>query len=257
MRKIIIPAVLGALLALSGCSGGSPEAVPTVTVTETVTAVPSESSESADNNILHYDQLQADAERWSKYKLKYAASHNRQVLFRDYEIAKYVVARKLEAGFFGQPRRYNEYKVDYKPGMFGWGGVNFNAIGGGNMNKPSAYAWVWFRKDGSIDYSRGVTSMSIDAGPKYKGVMIFDQLDVFDPTPAQKKLKYQVALDQFGSRRGDIRDTCVSPSSICLEDGDGFNYTGDLNEMTQLDEDAIKELNRSMTALFGPNWRTM
>lgn len=255
MSKLIIASMLGVLLALSGCSGGSPETVPTVTVTETVTASPNPIE--AKSTAVDYEQLEKDAKFESGYKLKYAATHNRQVLFRDYEIAKYVVARKLEAGFFGQPRRYNEYKVDYKPGMFGWGGINFNAIGGGNMNKPSAYAWVWFRKDGSIDYSRGVTSMSIDAGPKYKGVMISDQLDVINPTSAQKKLKYQVALDQFGARRGNVRDTCVSPSSICLEDGGGFNYTGDLNEMTQLDQDAIKELNRSMTALFGPNWRTM
>lgn len=125
------------------------------------------------------------------------------------------------------------------------------------MNKPAAYAWVWFRKDGSIDYSRGITSMSVDAGPKHKGVMIFDQLDVIDPTPAQKKLKYQVALDQFGLRRGDVRDTCVGASSLCLEDSEGLNPTGDLNEMTRLDEDAIRELNRSMTALFGSSWRTM
>lgn len=119
MRKIIIPAVFGTLLVLSGCSGGQPEVSPTVTVTEIVTVAPS--PDYTDTAIPHFDQLEADAAFESKYKLKYAASHNRQVLFRDYEIAKFVVARKLEAGFFGQARRYNEYKTDWKPGMFGWG----------------------------------------------------------------------------------------------------------------------------------------
>lgn len=255
MNKFATAALASILVVLTGCTGGSPVASPTPTETVTVTVTPTPSGPKSATP--DYVQLDKDGKFWSKYKLKYAASHNRLVLFQDYEVAKFIVARQLEAGFFGKPQRYNSDKVTWKPGMFGWGGITVNTKGGGDKSKPAAYAWVWFRDDGSIDYSRGVTSMLVDAGPKYKRVMIFDQLDIISPTPAQKKLKYQVALDQFGDRFGNVRITCVDGSSICMDDGDGMNYTGVSNEMTQLDEDAIKELNRSMTALFGSNWRTM
>lgn len=261
MNKFATAALASILVMLTGCTAGSPLSSPTATETVTVTAEPSPMSDDEyDRLVAKMDKdeaLRKNAKINSKYKLQYAASHNRQVLFRDYEIAKFIMARKLEAGYFGKPQRYNSDKITWKPGMFGWGGITVNTYKGGDKSKPAAYAWVWFRRDGSVDYSRGVTSMLIDAGPKHKRVMIFDQLDVISPTTEQKKLKYQVALDQFGDNFGNARITCVDDSGQCERGVKGINYTGDPSEMIALDEAAIKELDRNMTALFGPAWRTM
>lgn len=239
---------------LTGCSGTS---APTKTVTVTkrlasqqASAMPSPTSTSPLD--IEMDKLD------EKGKVEYAKSANRAVIFSDYNIAKVVVARALQNGKFGIPHRYNDMKTQWLPGQTGWGGIELNGNGGDNMNKPGLYASVWLNHDGSINFKKGVTGMSVDAGPNDKGVLIFDSMYGAYP----EALPYDVSLDQSGASRGKLWISCIDdqePYDYCKSKvgNSTFRLTPDSTDMANLDMAARSVLDLNMRKLFGANWRAL
>lgn len=245
-------AALAAVISLAACSNGSSTAapVPTETVTRTVTSKPSDKPS---------PELETISKEEVKYhnqsKLEWARSQNRHVLYRDYETAKFVVARALENGLLGEPERYVEVK--WRPGMTGWGSIGVNNRWEPDMSKPTAFAHVWFRADGSIDYARGIKGIRIDAGPLARGVIMYDTMTGY-LGPMKDAPPYGAAVDKFGAKRGSgsVWMQCIAPAVIGCG-GSEMKETITVSELIQLDETAITALGRSMTQLFGPEWRQM
>lgn len=233
----------------TGCSGDASTTTPaptaTVTVTETVTpdADPKTEPDPIPKQTIKFN---------NKLKLEWARSHNRKVMYQDYETAKFVVAHALENGQLGKPERYIETK--WRPGQVGWGVIGVNNKWEPDMTKPTAFASVWFRADGSVDYSRGVTGMRIDAGPTTRGVIMYD---VMNAAMSKHPPSYGVAIDQFGDKRGNVWSECIDNSGFCERQARGMRLTVTVDDLIMLDSAATTALNRSMAQLFGRDWRNM
>lgn len=235
---------------ITACSSGHAAVAPvTKTTTVTVTASPSESSPVNASATL--------AKINEKGKAAYAKSANRAVIYQDYNIAKIIVARALEQGKFGTPYRYNSMKTKWLTGQVGWGGIDVNMDGVQVMSKAGLLALVYFNADGSINFSKGVQAISVDAGPQYKGVLIFDTMMPSGPTA----LPYDVSLDQSDTKRGKLWVSCIQDQGFdddyCLNPNSSFRNTSDAQSLAELDMAGKDALDASMAKLFGADWRSI
>lgn len=232
-----------AMLGLTGCSGEKtqPQATTPITVgiPASMTATPSTSTST----------MSDDERKWHEPYLKaWGTSPQRKALFHDADIAKFIVAKALETGKFGTPDRYNNWKADWVKGQVGWGGIAVNAGGKATQDKPGAYAWVYFRADGSIDYSKGVKGFSIDMGSEFQGVQIEDE-------SFTKGIPYDVLLDKSAASNTPTYTTCFEHCKPREEGGD-FITALNSQELAGMETSAIKALGANMVRAFGSNWRS-
>lgn len=242
--KFILLVVAAALSVFTGCSTGTyPMPQSTVTATVTVTAPAPEPSETTPEKLSNKEVDKT----FRSSRIKWANDPNRAVLFKDYGKAAVLVAHALADGKFGRVEKYNEQKTDLMPGQVGWGGIAVNSGGDATPDKAGAFAWVYYRANSSIDWSKGVKDFAIDMGPKYYGLM-YSTEDIFD-----RKVKHWVSLDVKRDSVTQSYNTCFR---TCLEkDDDNFIHTRDLYLLAQVETNAAKALDANMTALYGPNWR--
>lgn len=231
-----------ATLILTACSG-TPQPTATVTVPgPTVTVMASESETpptSAEN-----DQV---SKTFRASRIKWANDPNRAVLFRDYPKAATLVARALAYGKFGSVEKYNEWKTELMPGQTGWGGIAANSGGDATADKPGAFAWVYYRADGSIDWSKGVRDFGIDMGPTQYGLDYFRR-DIFD-----NRFKHSISLDIKTDSKAKFYSTCFT---ICVDDPEYSVATRDISQLVEVETSAAKALDANLTALYGPKWRS-
>lgn len=194
-------------------------------------------------------EVSEDVVQWDKQRedqqfgLEYLQSSNRQLMYENIAPQAAVrIAQALENGELGEVYRYDEWKQDKAEGYTGWGGIA--TVKG---NQPEAYAWVFYNPDGSIDYTKGVTGFSI--------------------TP---KGGHEVQIEQNGENdakwNGYLRSTEVPLTHVITTsylghteqpqvEGSPFIYPLNLNELQELDSQAIQRLEANMAAVFGPDWR--
>jgi hypothetical protein len=245
-RIITAPVAAAVALALGACGSGSTQATPTVTVTHAVTRTVTQTVYPTAEAVLTYALDPHDQE----LRLQWANDPNRAVLFRDYGKAGTLVARALADGKFGPVIKYNEWGSDLVPGQTGWGGIAANTGGSADPGRPSAFAWVYFRADGSIDWSKEVDDFSIDMGPSYIGLQHFLRELGDDDTP------HRLSVDALPDR-SDL--TIYVP---CFTDCRGRSTAG-LVEVSNpvmlvaVETDAAKTLDANMTAMFGAGWRSL
>lgn len=225
--------------ALSGSDDSSTPASPPAAITqvesieEPVEVLPLEERE----------RREAELKEWQ-------ASKVREALFAQTKLAAQRVARALESGELGSPRRYNEWKTDWMPGQEGWGGIALNSGSEADSNSPSFYAWVYFKPDGKIDHSRGVGGFHVDPGPKHPGVQIEGLLDEGDK-------RYHVFLDKLpADEDGPSYVTCFEHCEFGLGGSDNrFITTWSRHELAVMETTAVQTLQANMRHVFGPNWK--
>jgi len=212
-------------LVASPASATSPDSITTV---EQDTTYPMPNVPTRPVSSIHSEEREA---------LRYMRSPERVAMFEsDFKKAGVLIAKGLDAGKFAPVTyRYDDWKKDRRRGYTGWGGIS--------TPDNSAYAWVYWLRNGGISYTKmGVTGFSISYGTTHLQI---EQLDNGDGP-------YRVYFNEGGDT------TRISSVYFGGAGGaDGFVYTQDLTELQELDEDAVAALNTLMIRNFGVNWRQL
>jgi hypothetical protein len=157
-----------------------------------------------------------------------------------------LIAKALVAGRFGPVDRYDADKKPLQPGYVGDGGI---------MAKDrTAFAWVYWKADGSIDYTKPITQISIrndNAVPATEVSMFGPQGDPATDTDSS----YWKVYKAIGTRT-EVTATLniISPAPSSTKENSKFYYPYSLRELRDLDDQGFDQLEANMTSLFGPNW---
>jgi hypothetical protein len=246
-RKItalaIIVGAVALAVALTGCAsdGEHLASVPAPTVTITVTAtpepvVPTTTATEDSGTLVSLDPGTVatslaylnSSERSAAYDAVFARATNR-------------IASALLSGELGETYSYNDYKVDKPAGYSGWGGISTVHSRADGIDVA---AWVYWKADGSVDFSQGVKSLVIDAGFQYKWVHIESEAH------AEWAL-WNPVLSKLNGSKLPLQIINISGWKGPLA---SYETLSDVDAIKQLDAATLDALNVNMVALFGADW---
>lgn len=250
IRRVIVlaAATLALSPALTACTGsnGYPVVTKTMTVTKTVTAAPAPKPAQSPTHSASTDSL-ADQEQTGKQVLAYLTSKERATEFkRIAPKAGIKIAQALQAGKFGKVFRYDGNKVALQPHETGWGGISTL-----NSSKIVAFAWVYWKADGSIDYTKPITQVALTAKTDSTHATA---VNIFGPNSAGFDY-WNVAM--ASGKKTEVDPTLFTGSAtLGPEDANFGNFfePTDLAGVTDLDTRALNQFIDNMNSWFGPSW---
>jgi len=222
-------AAAAAIMATACSTQQNPAPAPTVTVTETVTAPAAA------------PQPTTDTAQTVQQALSYLQNPSRAAQFESVvSKAGPIIAKALMSGLFGKVDKYDEYKTPLQPGYVGWGGIM--------ATNRTAFAWVYWN-NGSIEYQKGITGISITdvTGDPASNVTIYA------PDPATMPYWSEgLALSKNLTETADT--TAIQDPQVNNPDS-GFMSAPTLDELKQLDTNALNRLQVNMRSRFGNTWK--
>lgn len=243
-----VPLLAAALITLSACgsdvaaqpspasateAASTPPAAPSTPAASPATTPPATSAAPATVEVTLTEQELA---------VQYLNSRERDLMYRTNVAPAMVrIAEALSNGELGETYQYDELSNQRQTGYTGWGGIATTTETG-----PSAYAWVYYNQDGSIDYGRGIRGISLYPGGNTPGIQIDEQ------NPDLFTFRWGVLLET--PEGGPARMTGYSSIGAPPADESVYDLPESLEELQQLDRDAITALNQSMQITFGPDW---
>ncbi len=167
-RRVSFPVFIASLLVIGIAAffgggwllGDKTEATPSTTAAVTsappviVTATPPSSVSTPTTSVSESSSANSVKEVAHQQCLDYMRSPERAARYARIWPAGTKVARALLNGKFGPTEKYTESKQPRPTGYSGWGGIQTTDV--------KQYAWVWWNRDGSINYSKGVLGFSLE-----------------------------------------------------------------------------------------------
>jgi hypothetical protein len=242
----IIAAIVGltACVSAAGCSKSSKPSPQAKPVTSTASAQP---SVIPTENII--PAVPGSTSPALRPVLSYLRSSERVQRFQTVvPKAGILIAQALQAGKLGPVFRYNDEKTALQPGQVGYGGIQ--------SNNHAGFAWVYYKADGSIDYSKPITQISItnvNANPATNVQIMSPMEPVSNSDGFGTYWEVFKALDKNITEIGDTINLDL-PNAKPNANDKKFYYPYTLQEFKQLDVEAFDQLDANMVSRFGAGW---